>query len=45
MLDSSISQSRYVEMERELEPWVPGEDDPRFPELDNIFDDPWNRLL
>ncbi|XP_059442130.1 uncharacterized protein LOC132174498 [Corylus avellana] len=45
MLDSSISQSRYVEMERELEPWVPGEDDPQFPELDNIFDDPWHRLL
>lgn len=45
MLDSSISQSRYVEMERELEPWVPDEDAPKFPELDNIFDGPWNRLL
>lgn len=45
MLDSSISQSRYVEMERELEPWIPDEDDPQCPELDNIFDGTWNRLL
>jgi hypothetical protein len=45
MLDSSISQSRYVEMERELEPWVPDEDAPQCPGLDNIFDGPWNRLL
>ncbi|KAK9923701.1 hypothetical protein M0R45_032106 [Rubus argutus] len=43
MLDSSISQSRRVEMERELEPWIPDEDDPRCPELENIFDGPWNR--
>lgn len=43
MLDSSISQSRFVEMERELEPWVPDEHDPQCPELDNIFDGPWNR--
>lgn len=45
MLDSSISQSRRVEMERELEPWIPDEDDPRCPELENIFDGHWNRLL
>lgn len=45
MLDSSISQSRYVEVGRELEPWIPDEDDPQCPELENIFDGPWNRLL
>lgn len=44
MTDSSISQSRYVEVERELGRWVPDEDDPDCPELDNIFDGPWNRL-
>lgn len=43
MLDSFISHSRHVEMERELERWVPDEDDPQCPELDNIFDGPWNR--
>ncbi|XVE51889.1 hypothetical protein DITRI_Ditri02bG0077200 [Diplodiscus trichospermus] len=43
LIDSVISQSRYVEVERELEPWVPDEDDPICPELENIFDGPWNR--
>ncbi|XP_059645106.1 polyadenylate-binding protein-interacting protein 4-like isoform X2 [Cornus florida] len=43
LLDSSISQSRQVEAERELERWIPDEDDPQCPELDNIFDGPWNR--
>lgn len=43
MLDSNISQSRHVEVERELEPWIPDETDPRCPELENIFDDPWNK--
>ncbi|KAA8540254.1 hypothetical protein F0562_024183 [Nyssa sinensis] len=43
MLDSSISQSCYVEGERELERWVPDKDDPQCPELENIFDGPWNR--
>lgn len=43
MTDSAISQSRYVDVERELEPWVPDEDDSQHPELDNIFDGPWNR--
>ncbi|KAK1358486.1 polyadenylate-binding protein-interacting protein 3-like [Heracleum sosnowskyi] len=43
MTDSSISQSRHVEMGRELERWVPDDDDRECPELDNIFDGPWNR--
>ncbi|GMH14220.1 hypothetical protein Nepgr_016061 [Nepenthes gracilis] len=41
MLDSCISQSRHVEVERELERWVPDKDDPQCSELDNIFDRPW----
>lgn len=45
MIDSFISQSRRVEVERELEPWVPDEDDPQCPESENIFDNHWNRLL
>ena len=45
MIDSSISQSRLVETERELEPWIPDEDEPQCPELENIFDGHWNRLL
>ncbi|KAM6585350.1 hypothetical protein CsatB_012352 [Cannabis sativa] len=43
MIDSVISQSRQVELERELEPWIPDEDDPQCPELENIFDGHWNR--
>ncbi|XP_061365138.1 polyadenylate-binding protein-interacting protein 3-like isoform X2 [Gastrolobium bilobum] len=43
MVDSSISQSRHVELGRELKPWVPDEDDPQCPELENIFDGHWNR--
>ncbi|KAJ7963228.1 polyadenylate-binding protein-interacting protein 3-like [Quillaja saponaria] len=43
MVDSFISQSRHFEAERELEPWVPDEDDPQRPELENIFDGPYNR--
>ncbi|KAK7261657.1 hypothetical protein RIF29_27973 [Crotalaria pallida] len=43
MVDSLISQSRHVDLGRELKPWVPDEDDPQCPELDNIFDGPWNR--
>lgn len=43
MIDSSISQSRHVDVERDLERWVPDEDDPQRPELENIFDDPWKR--
>ena len=44
LIDSVISQSRYVEMERELEPWVPDKDDLQCPDLEDIFDGPWNRL-
>ncbi|KAE9600414.1 hypothetical protein Lal_00045506 [Lupinus albus] len=43
MVDSFISQSRHVDLGRELKPWVPDEDDPQFPELENIFDGHWNR--
>ncbi|CAI9757695.1 unnamed protein product [Fraxinus pennsylvanica] len=43
MTDSCISQSRHVDLGRELEPWVPDADDPGCPELENIFDGPWNR--
>lgn len=45
MTDSTISHSRHVDVERELGRWVPDEDVPECPELDNIFDGPWNRLL
>lgn len=43
MIDSSISQSRHVDLERELEPWVPDDDNLECPELDNTFDRHWNR--
>ncbi|KAL0463804.1 UNVERIFIED_CONTAM: Polyadenylate-binding protein-interacting protein 4 [Sesamum latifolium] len=43
LTDSCISQSRHVEVGRELERWVPDENDPACPELENIFDGPWNR--
>ncbi|TKY64293.1 Polyadenylate-binding protein-interacting protein 4 [Spatholobus suberectus] len=43
MVDSVISQSRHVEIGRELQRWVPDEDHPQCPELENIFDGPWNR--
>ncbi|KAL3511640.1 hypothetical protein ACH5RR_024357 [Cinchona calisaya] len=43
LIDSSISQSRRVEMERELERWVPEDDDPLCPESENIFDRHWDR--
>lgn len=38
MIDSVISHSHHLEMERQLAPWMPDEDDPDCPELDNIFD-------
>lgn len=44
MTDSYISQSRHVDVGRELEPWIPDENDPGCPELENIFDGPWNRF-
>ncbi|GER52356.1 Myb family transcription factor family protein [Striga asiatica] len=43
MTDSCISQSQHVKVGEDLEPWVPDENDPGCPELENIFDNPWNR--
>ncbi|XP_074592350.1 polyadenylate-binding protein-interacting protein 4-like isoform X2 [Curcuma longa] len=37
LIDSVISHS-HPETERELTPWIPDEDDPECPELENIFD-------
>lgn len=45
MLDSYISQSHHADAERVLKPWVPDEDVPQRPELENIFDSHWHRLL
>ena len=45
LIDSFISQSRRAENDRELERWVPEDDDPVCPELENIFDGHWDRLL
>lgn len=44
MIDSNISQSRHVDLERELEPWIPDDDKPECPELDNTFDHHWHRF-
>lgn len=41
LLDSYISHSRHVKGERELERWVPDEEIPQRPELENVFDSPW----
>ncbi|KAL6000698.1 Polyadenylate-binding protein-interacting protein 3 [Asimina triloba] len=43
MIDSYISQSQFVEAERELKRWAPDKDDPQCPELENIFDGNRNR--
>lgn len=44
MTDSCISRSGHVEVGRELERWVPDDNDLGCrPELENIFDVPWNR--
>ncbi|CAI9114387.1 OLC1v1015104C1 [Oldenlandia corymbosa var. corymbosa] len=43
LIDSFISQSSRVDQERELERWVPEDDDPGRPELENIFDGHWDR--
>ncbi|XP_020599872.1 polyadenylate-binding protein-interacting protein 3 isoform X2 [Phalaenopsis equestris] len=43
MIDSAISHSHNVEVERELQRWTPDVDDPECPELANIFDGSWNR--
>ncbi|KAK8953724.1 hypothetical protein KSP40_PGU001266 [Platanthera guangdongensis] len=45
MIDSVISRSHSVDVERELERWTPDADDPECPELDNIFDGTWNRCI
>ncbi|KAL3736017.1 hypothetical protein ACJRO7_025039 [Eucalyptus globulus] len=44
LIDSCISQARHVDSERELKPWIPDEDDPQRPELENVFDIPSDRL-
>ncbi|XP_057797139.1 polyadenylate-binding protein-interacting protein 3-like [Salvia miltiorrhiza] len=43
LTDSCISQSRHVDVGRELERWIPDENDPSCPDLENIFDSPWKR--
>ncbi|KAL8223611.1 hypothetical protein R6Q57_019086 [Mikania cordata] len=43
IIDSNISQSRHVDLERELEPWVPDDDNIECPELDDTFDHHWHR--
>nr|XP_016462799.1 PREDICTED: polyadenylate-binding protein-interacting protein 3-like isoform X1 [Nicotiana tabacum]XP_016462800.1 PREDICTED: polyadenylate-binding protein-interacting protein 3-like isoform X1 [Nicotiana tabacum]XP_016462801.1 PREDICTED: polyadenylate-binding protein-interacting protein 3-like isoform X1 [Nicotiana tabacum]XP_016462803.1 PREDICTED: polyadenylate-binding protein-interacting protein 3-like isoform X1 [Nicotiana tabacum]XP_016462804.1 PREDICTED: polyadenylate-binding protein-int len=43
LTDSCISQSRHNEVARQLERWVPDDDAPECPELENIFDGHWNR--
>ncbi|KAK1416909.1 hypothetical protein QVD17_26028 [Tagetes erecta] len=43
MIDSTISHSRHVDLDRELQPWVPDDDNQECPELDNTFDRHWNR--
>lgn len=45
MIDSAISRSNNVEVERELERWTPDVEDLECPELDNIFDGTWNRSV
>ncbi|XP_042510204.1 polyadenylate-binding protein-interacting protein 4-like isoform X2 [Macadamia integrifolia] len=43
MTDSLISHSHSVDVGRELERWTPDEDDLQLPDLENIFDNRWNR--
>ncbi|KAI6690194.1 hypothetical protein NL676_027022 [Syzygium grande] len=43
LIDSYISQARHGELERELKPWIPEVGDPKCPELENVFDAPWDR--
>ncbi|KAL1559158.1 Polyadenylate-binding protein-interacting protein 3, variant 2 [Salvia divinorum] len=43
LTDSCISQSRHVDLGRELERWIPDENNPSCPDLENIFDSPWKR--
>ncbi|KAI4381840.1 hypothetical protein MLD38_007874 [Melastoma candidum] len=43
LIDSYISRARPDDMERELKPWVPEDNDPHCAELENLFDDHWKR--
>ncbi|VYS57311.1 unnamed protein product [Arabidopsis thaliana] len=43
LTDSSISQSYHVDRERQLQRWVPDETIPHGADLENVFDNPWNR--
>ncbi|RRT71117.1 hypothetical protein B296_00026969 [Ensete ventricosum] len=43
MTDSVISHSHHLDMARELAPWMPDEEDPECPELENIFDGSFDR--
>nr|XP_010939926.1 polyadenylate-binding protein-interacting protein 3 isoform X2 [Elaeis guineensis] len=43
LIDSVISHPHHVEVERELERWIPDEDVPACSELENIFDGTWSR--
>lgn len=45
LIDSVISHSHHLETEKELTPWIPDEDDPECPELENIFDGTLDRYL
>ncbi|KAF8025787.1 hypothetical protein BT93_F2574 [Corymbia citriodora subsp. variegata] len=48
LIDSYISQARHVDLERELKPWIPDDDDLQCPGLENVFDAPrdrgWNQF-
>ncbi|MCO5582504.1 hypothetical protein L7F22_036401 [Adiantum nelumboides] len=41
--DSFLSQGRHGEVERELKPWTPDNDDFRDPGLDSTFQNTWHR--
>ncbi|CAN8270162.1 unnamed protein product [Cochlearia groenlandica] len=43
LTDSSISQSNQIDLGRELKRWVPDENVPLRQDLENVFDDSWNR--
>ncbi|KAL1533418.1 Polyadenylate-binding protein-interacting protein 3 [Salvia divinorum] len=43
LIDSCISKSRHVDVGRDLERWIPDENDPSCLNLENIFDSPWKR--
>eukprot|EP00249_Psilotum_nudum_P015390 c25304_g2_i1 orf=1-2427(-) len=43
LTDANLSQSRHLELERELKPWTPDKDDPKDLGLDSTFQNTWNR--